>query len=163
MRFFGSLNKKNVWTLRQMHCKLGIRILKGCLGASVGWALDSWFRLRSWSQGCGINLCILAPCSMGLWGWEYLFGILSPSPSAPLPALSLKKINLKRVLSRKALQCSEPLNIQILLMVFNDLEIASSHYSGYLLSQIIYPSQWTSTRYIHLWCVFSPFVIGPKG
>ena len=29
--------------------------LEGHLGGSVGWVSNSWFQLRSWSQGCGIE------------------------------------------------------------------------------------------------------------
>ena len=47
--------------------------MKGLLGISVGWASDSWFRLRSWSHGLWISRMV----------WS-LLGILSlPLFSAP--------------------------------------------------------------------------------
>ena len=31
---------------------------QGCLGGSVSWASNSWFQLRPWSWGCGMELCV---------------------------------------------------------------------------------------------------------
>ena len=40
------------WAFRKANWPLGH------LGGSVGWVSDSWFQLRSWSQDCGIELCV---------------------------------------------------------------------------------------------------------
>ena len=65
----------------------------GHLGGSAGWASDSWFRLRSWSQIVRWSPTL---CSMSSWG--SLLGF-SPSPPLTVPILthwltpSLYKIN----------------------------------------------------------------------
>ena len=68
----------------------------GCLGSSVGWALDSWFQVRSWSQGHGIKPCVTTGCGSSL------LGILSPFHSAPpqlanVCAISQKKKKKKKI------------------------------------------------------------------
>lgn len=78
-----------------------IKNSQGHLGGSVRWASNSWFRLRSWSQG----QWDWAPC----WG-PCLVGGLLENLSLPLPlpqlarmcVLSLNKI-LKKVLTKKEL------------------------------------------------------------
>ena len=62
MNIFSEFQRKftaqlSVW---QFHLKLTweknkMKLVSGRLGGSVGEASDSWFRLRSWSQGCEIK------------------------------------------------------------------------------------------------------------
>ena len=62
---------------------------EGCLGASVSWASDSWFPLRSWSQGHGIKPQVGLCVECGACSRFSLFLSLGPSPPLAL-SLSLK-------------------------------------------------------------------------
>ena len=56
-------------------------ILWGCLGSSVSWGFNSWFQLRLWSLGGGIQPCVgLCAEHGGCLGF-------SLSPSVPFPCL----------------------------------------------------------------------------
>ena len=65
----------------------------GCLGGSVGQATNSWFRLRSWSQGHKMDPRVWLHTASHWWGepsWDSL-----PLP-LPLPPLKKEKIKSKR-------------------------------------------------------------------
>ena len=59
----------------------------GCLGGLVSWASDSWFWLRLWSQGYGIEPHIPLCAEHGAT-WDFLSLLLSLCLS-PLLVLSL--------------------------------------------------------------------------
>ena len=56
-----------------------INLIPGHLGGSVGWVSISWFRLRLWSQGCGIKPMSGSPLSMEP-AWYSVSLSLCPSP-----------------------------------------------------------------------------------
>ena len=63
----------------------------GYLGGSVRWVSDSWFQLRSWSQGCGIKARIRLCTEHGAC---LRFSLSPPLPFSPVCvcSLSLSKI-----------------------------------------------------------------------
>ena len=68
-----------------------------CLGGSVGWASNSWFPLRSWSQGCEIEPRDELGSQIRVCLRVSLFNSLCPSPCS----FSLSKIIKKSFQKKK--------------------------------------------------------------
>ena len=78
--FQGSIQTTLCQICRAQHT-LKTKYATGVPGGTVGWASDSWFWLKAWSQGPEME-----PCS-GLSGAS-AWNSLSPSPSTPHPQIN---------------------------------------------------------------------------
>ena len=96
----------------QSFCSIGS--FQGCLGGSVSWVSDSWFQLRSQSQGCGMPCGALCSAS----------SLLVPlAPSAPPThthaySLPLSQINKSPFFLKAAFRkCTQFSHLDLLLKI----------------------------------------------
>lgn len=111
----------------------------------MGWASNSWFRLRSWSQGWELEPCI-GLCPLGRVCLKF-FPSPSPLPS-PFPFRSIKKINLKKR-KRKSFDTKilvKPLALQVSLFYFILKSLIEDNLAWKLFSQwhcwVLIESSW---------------------